>query len=153
VPSAEIEYGHFVSHARRDPNVLGVVLAGSRGVGAFITPQSDFDVYIVLAAPSLVDEYAERFPSSHGDAVEYIFASLESFRNYAMPGTPSRWNAYTFAHARPVTDKLAGGIADLIKLKTRPGPGDAAAFLGVVGQFEVNVSSSKSATISPTVQT
>jgi hypothetical protein len=58
--AAEGQYGQFLEHARRDPNIVGLVLAGSRGVGALVTPQSDFDAYIILADPSLVEEYAQR---------------------------------------------------------------------------------------------
>lgn len=122
---AVAQFTALVDHARSDPNVVGLILAGSRGKGAYVTPESDFDAYIVLADGALVSAYAERFVSAHGDPVEYLLCSLESFRAHALPGTPTRWNAYTFAHIRPLVDKLGGEIGRIAAAKARPGPGDA----------------------------
>jgi hypothetical protein len=126
---AEARFETFVRDAEEDPNIVGLVLAGSRGVGAYVTPESDFDAYVILADATRVDEYARRFPSQHGDAIEYLIVSLEGFRRHALPGAPDRANAYTFAHVEPLIDKLAGEIAQLTRQKALPGDGDAAAFL------------------------
>ena len=128
--AAEAQFAAFVRHAHGDPNIVGLLLAGSRGMGAYVTPESDYDAYVILSDPDLLDEYGERFPSSHGDPVEYILVSLESFRTHAMPGTSSRWNAYTFARVEPLIDKLGGEIARITAAKAQPGPDDAREFLG-----------------------
>lgn len=86
--AAEQKFAVLLDHARDDPNIVGLLLAGSRGKGGYVTPQSDYDAYVILREAGLLDEYAERFPSTHGDPVEYIVFSLESFRAHAMPGTP-----------------------------------------------------------------
>jgi hypothetical protein len=127
---AETRFAGLLRHARSDPNVVGLLLVGSRGIGAYVSPESDYDAYIVLEEDGLLDEYAERFPSAHGDPVEYILVSLESFRTHAMPGTPSRWDAYTFAHIEPLIDKLDGEIGRIASAKTLPGPNDARDFFG-----------------------
>ncbi len=68
--------------------------------------------------------------------MEYILVSLESFRTHALPGTSSRWNAYTFAHIEPLIDKLDGEIARIVKAKTLPGPEDSRKFLdGYLNQY------------------
>lgn len=127
---AKTEFAALLEHAHADPNVVGLLLAGSRGKGAYVTDESDYDAYVILNDGRLLDEYADRFPSAHGDPVEYILVSLESFRAHALPGSPSRWNAYTFAHIEPLIDKLDGEIGRIAAAKTIPGPDDARAFLG-----------------------
>jgi hypothetical protein len=130
VKPAELEFATLRDHARDDPNVVGLLLAGSRGLGAYVTAESDYDAYVILRDGGLLDDYAERFPSAHGDPVEYILFSLESFRAHALPGSSSRWNAYTFAHVEPLLDKLDGEIGRIVAAKTLPGPDDAREFLG-----------------------
>ena len=133
---AETQFAALLSHAHDDPNIVGLMLAGSRGMGAYVTPESDYDAYVILKDGHLLDKYAERFPSAHGDAVEYILVSLESFRAHALPGTSSRWNAYTFAHIDPLIDKLDGEIARIASAKTLPGPEDTREFLdGYINQY------------------
>ena len=134
--AAETQFAALLDHARMDPNIVGLLLAGSRGMRAYVTPESDYDAYVILREADLLDEYAERFPSAHGDPVEYILVSLESFRTHALPGTASRWNAYTFAHIEPLIDKLDGEIARIVKAKTLPGPEDPREFLdGYLNQY------------------
>jgi hypothetical protein len=87
---AEMQFAALLDHARDDPNIVGLLLTGSRGKGGYVTPESDFDAYVILREAEVLDEYAEQFPSVHGDPVEYILYSLESFRAHAMPGTSSR---------------------------------------------------------------
>lgn len=127
---AETQFAALLDHAHHDPNIVGLLLAGSRGKGGYVTPASDYDAYVILREGDLLDEYAERFPSAHGDPVEYILLSLESFRAHALPGTSTRWNAYTFAHIEPLIDKLDGEIGRIMSAKTLPGPEDARNFLG-----------------------
>ncbi len=107
---AERQFAGLLDHARTDPNIVGLLLTGSRGLGAYVTEKSDFDAYVILGDAGLLEQYAERFPSAHGDPVEYILFSLGNFRAHALPGTASRWNAYTFAHIEPLIDKLDGEI-------------------------------------------
>ena len=133
---AKTEFAVLVDRAHADPNIVGLLLAGSRGRGAYITDESDYDTYVILGDGRWLDEYADRFPSAHGDAVEYILLLLESFRAHALPGSPSRWNAYTFAHIEPLIDKVDGEIARIAAAKTLPGPEDTRAFLdGYINQF------------------
>lgn len=65
--AAELEFAALVDQARGDPNILGLLLTGSRGLGGYVTPESDYDAYLILREADLLDEYAGRFPSTHGD--------------------------------------------------------------------------------------
>jgi predicted nucleotidyltransferase len=119
-----VSFESFLDEARDDANVLGVVLVGSRGKGAQVTDASDVDAWVVVGDPGRFGRH-----SRHGDPVEYIVASLESFRRYALPGEPSRWDAYSFSHVEPLIDKLDGEIARLVREKAVAAPGAAADFL------------------------
>jgi hypothetical protein len=129
VEPAETQFAALVADGRDDPNIVGLLLAGSRGLGDYVRAESDYDAYVILREDDLLAAYRERYPSAHGDAVEYILLSLDEFRTHATPGTPSRWNAYTFAHIEPLIDKLDGEVARIASAKALPGPGDAGEFL------------------------
>jgi hypothetical protein len=127
VAAAELEFDRVLEAARADARVLGLLLGGSRGKDpAYVTEHSDYDVYLIVADQTARDEYARRFPSSHGDPVEVILATLDSFRSHALPGSGSEWNAYTFAHVTPLIDRLDGEIACLTEEKARRDPATAA---------------------------
>ena len=38
----------LLDEAKQDDNVIGVVVFGSRGKGAFVTEASDWDVFVVV---------------------------------------------------------------------------------------------------------
>jgi hypothetical protein len=133
---AETQFAALLNHAHNDPNIVGLLLAGSRGMGALVTPESDYDAYVILRDADLLEEYGERFSSAHGDPVEYVLFGLESFRAHALPGTATRWNAYTFAHIDPLIDKLGGEIARIAATKALRGPEEDREFLdGYINQY------------------
>jgi hypothetical protein len=125
--AADSVFEGLLDAARADSRVVGVVLGGSRGKDvSYVTDRSDYDVYVVVSDASTVDEYAERFPTGHGDPVEVILVTLNSFREHALPGSGTEWNAYTFAHVTPLLDKLDGEVAEIVAEKSRRDPASAA---------------------------
>jgi predicted nucleotidyltransferase len=106
-------YAELRALARRDPNVVGLFLGGSRGKG-LATEYSDYDVYLIVAKK--VGEYRRRFPLRHGDDPEVIVLSLAEFRRHAAIGSELEWNRYTFAHVRAELDKT-GEIQQLLDEK------------------------------------
>jgi hypothetical protein len=102
---------------------VGVVLDGSRGAGVpeFVTPKSDYDVYIVLR------EASDRYPFTYGARIEMISQPLEEFRTHGLPGSGSRseWNRPTFLHVRVEIDKLDGEIRRLVDEKAQLRPDEA----------------------------
>jgi hypothetical protein len=100
---------------------VGVVLDGSRGaeVPEFVTPDSDYDVYIVLR------EAGDRYPYTHGARIEMISQPLDEFRTHGLPGSGSEWNRPTFLHARVEIDKLGGEIQRLVDEKAQLRPDEA----------------------------
>jgi predicted nucleotidyltransferase len=106
-------YAELRALARRDPNVVGLFLGGSRGKG-LATERSDYDVYLIVDRK--VGEYRRRFPLRHGDDPEVIVMSLAEFRRHAAVGSELEWNRYTFAHVTAEIDKT-GEIQALLEEK------------------------------------
>lgn len=46
--SGSTEIGELLREAEADPDVVGVVLGGSRGKDALVTNLSDHDVYVIV---------------------------------------------------------------------------------------------------------
>ena len=108
-------YRELLDACERDPNVVGLVLGGSRGKRAYVDDRSDYDVYIIVGDSA--DEYRRRFAFRRGDPVEGTVFSVDEFRAHAAIGSPSEWNRYTFAHVEPELDKLDGEIAAIVEEK------------------------------------
>jgi hypothetical protein len=97
-----LTFEEVVARARTDERVVGLFLGGSRGKGAQVRADSDYDVRIVGDAPELV--------TPRGLHVEVAVMPLERFRSYP------EWDRYTLAHTQPVLDKT-GEIQQVIDEK------------------------------------
>jgi predicted nucleotidyltransferase len=106
-------YAELRALARRDPNVVGLFLGGSRGKG-MAKEDSDYDVYLIVARK--VGEYRRKFPLRHGDDPEVIVLSLAEFKRHAAVGSELEWNRYNFAHVRAELDKT-GEVQQLLDEK------------------------------------
>lgn len=103
----------LVGAARGDDNVLGLVIGGSRGQGAYVTDASDWDVYVVVREPPA------NWRFERGGHIEAVLLTLEGLRQ-----TPD-WNRYTFAHVQPLLDKTGGEIAEIVAELGRRDPATA----------------------------
>ena len=101
---SDLTFEGVVERARADERVVGLYLGGSRGKGANVRPDSDYDVRIVGDAPDLA--------TARGAHVEVAVMPLERFRNYP------EWDRYTLAHTQPVVDKT-GELQRVIEEKGR----------------------------------
>lgn len=102
----------LLAEARDDENVVGIVVFGSRGKGAFVTERSDWDVFVV------VREHRGERPFVHGSAVETVEVTPDELRN--LPA----WNRYSLAWLEPQLDKT-GEVAAAMKDATRVDPAGA----------------------------
>lgn len=109
-------YKDLVHHARTDDNVVGLILAGSRGAGIFVTDQSDFDTYVILRSPD------DGWRAGHGAPVEVWPMTLDEFRRHALVGEPDAWNRPTFLYMRVEIDRVEGAISQLVEQKARLTP-------------------------------
>jgi nucleotidyltransferase-like protein len=103
----------LLDEARQDDNVIGVVVFGSRGKGAFVTEASDWDVFVV------VHEVRGDRPLRHGDVFETVELTLDQLRN--LP----EWNRYSVAWVQPQLDKT-GEVAGALREATTVDPATAA---------------------------
>jgi hypothetical protein len=114
-----VTYEALVALARDDPNVLGLVLTGSRGAGAHVRDESDWDVRLVVR-DDVVDEYRSRLATPHGSWVEVVVLSRTGLERAGEPGTESAWDRPSYIHAQVVVDK--GGIAEIVDAKRTLAP-------------------------------
>lgn len=123
----EGRYRELLERAEADPNVVGIVVFGSRGAGAFVTADSDVDAFVIVdGAESLAYPYA----TNHGDPVEVWPIALEKFRVHALPDGPDEWNRPAFLTARVDFDRLDGEIGRIVERKRRLDPEEATALAG-----------------------
>ena len=102
----------LLEEARADDNVVGVVLFGSRGRGAFVTEQSDWDVFVV------VRENRDERPFVHGARLETVEVTVDELRS------PPAWNRYALAWLEPQLDKT-GEVAAAMREAVRVDPASA----------------------------
>jgi hypothetical protein len=104
-------FREILVRAGADPNVLGLVLFGSRGAGLFVTERSDYDAFVVLQRMDAT------WDTAHGEPVELVPIAADDFDAYALAGSPWAWNRPSFLRARVVLDRLDGGIARAVARK------------------------------------
>jgi nucleotidyltransferase-like protein len=88
-------FAALLEEARRDDNVIGLVVFGSRGRGAYVEAESDWDVFVVVR-----EKRGER-PFHHGARVETVEVTLDDLRNQP------HWNRYSLAWVGPQLDKTS----------------------------------------------
>jgi predicted nucleotidyltransferase len=110
------EYAAVLGRAQTDPEVIGVVVFGSRAAGPFATATSDVDCFIVLADDAIDPD---RWHTNHGDPVEIWAIQLAAFGDHALPGSGTEWNRPAFLRARVDLDRLDGEIERIVERKRR----------------------------------
>jgi predicted nucleotidyltransferase len=104
----------LLAEAREDDNVIGLVVFGSRGKGAYVDEdRSDWDVFVVVR-----ERRGDR-PFRHGDRLELVELTLDELRNQPA------WNRYSLAWVEPQLDKT-GEVADALRDAVRVDPATAA---------------------------
>jgi hypothetical protein len=108
--AAEEPYAELVADTTSDEKVVGLVLGGSRGKRALVTPGSDYDAYVIVSDETAAASWRERLPTRRGGRVEATVFTLDEFRAHALPGSDTAWNRYSFAHVEVELDRLSGEI-------------------------------------------
>ncbi|MER7521079.1 hypothetical protein [Streptomyces sp. NPDC126499] len=108
-----LTYQAFVDLATADPDVVGLVLKGSRAHEGMTTEHSDHDLYVVLADDAKTD--LTRFAGHRTPELDLVLVSLDEFRAAGLPG----FERYALARARVVLDRLDGAIAGILAGKAR----------------------------------
>ena len=102
----------LLEEARGDDNVVGVVLFGSRGRGAFVTDASDWDVFVVVR-----ERRGDR-PFVHGARLETVEVTVDELRSRP------EYDRYALAWLEPQLDKT-GEIAEALRDAVRVEPASA----------------------------
>jgi hypothetical protein len=108
---SNLTFEELLEQARADDRVIGLFLGGSRGKGANVRPDSDYDVRILGDAEDL--------ETARGSPVEVAVMTLAEFRDYP------EWDRYTLTYTRALIDRT-GEIQRLIDEKGRLSAAEAA---------------------------
>jgi hypothetical protein len=108
-------YERLLEIADEDARILGVILSGSRGRGTAVS-DSDWDCYAIVSDGSSEDLRASLDATADG-GLDVSVLALSEFERYAAPYTAEDWEAYAFAHAPVVLDRLGGRIAQIASRK------------------------------------
>jgi len=113
--SGKEQYLALLRSARQDPNIVGLILTGSRAAGP-VTRFSDYDVRVIVK-DRVVNRYTRRFPR-RSSGLDVAVGGERGFAGHAALGSPMEWDGYAFAHAKVLLDR-SGRIARLSKEKGR----------------------------------
>lgn len=100
----------FLTQLRREPEVWGCLLLGSRGK-QFHRPTSDYDLTVVVADGQR-QALSRRLEPADGKDLDIVFISMAEFRDYAAWGSDSQWDRYDFAHYHVLWDPH--GVVDAL---------------------------------------
>lgn len=119
--TAAAEFDAYVRRAEADPEVVGLLLMGSRGFEALVGDDSDYDLLVIVDGP------LQPWATEHGSSVETWPMTLERFAAQGLPGSPDWWNRPAFLGVRVVLDRTGGEIGRLVERKRVLAPDEAAA--------------------------
>jgi len=101
----------FLAYAAEERRILGVVLTGSRGRGALVHEQSDWDVRVLVGDEER--EFASSLDTPHGSPIEVTAMSVSDF------ASGPDWDRYSYARTRVLLDKLGGEVQRLVDRRGR----------------------------------
>ncbi|AQU65501.1 hypothetical protein [Streptomyces niveus] len=130
-PPASAEFTDFVARASASPDVVGLVLSGSRARQGMATARSDHDVYVITADRATASTTASTTTTPttspaappavvegrRSPALDVMPLSLSAFRAHGLPGDAHAWDRYAFAHCTVLLDRLDGTITQLVQEK------------------------------------
>ncbi|MEM7533075.1 MAG: hypothetical protein AAF639_12920 [Chloroflexota bacterium] len=109
-------YTDLQTIAQHDPNILALILVGSRGRD-FAHTDSDWDCQMIVV-DDVLDVYRQRFANLPAE-IELSIDTLDGFRDHAAWGNEMAWDRYTWAHITPEIDKTDSVLQPIIDEKSR----------------------------------
>lgn len=100
---SEQQFKQLIDDARKDPNIIGFFLTGSRGKG-FETENSDYDPYMIVK-DSIAKVYKKKYGNMKFGNIHLAILSLSEFKKYASWGSHSAGDRYDFTHVKLFIDK------------------------------------------------
>jgi predicted nucleotidyltransferase len=96
-------FNEFVEEAKKDPNVIGLFLTGSRGKG-LATKYSDYDIGVIVKE-NVVNVYKKKYQKKTKPPFGFSVASLSDFKKHAEIGSPFEWDRPSYTHVKAIIDK------------------------------------------------
>lgn len=109
-------FEQITEESKTDPNILGLVLGGSRGKG-FYKEYSDYD-FLVVVKEDVIKEYKEKFEEYNKiKGIDCGVKTIKEFEEHAEIGTEYEWDRYNYAHVQAIIDKTNGELQKIIDEK------------------------------------
>lgn len=108
------DYEKILKDAQENPDILGLILLGSRGKG-FENEHSDYDMRMIVK-DEVVSAIRDKYESHHLENVDLEVSSLSDFKEYAKFGDINSWDRYDFTHTKILIDKT-DLLSELVKEK------------------------------------
>lgn len=101
----KIIFKKIVEEAKKDSNILGLYLSGSRGKGKE-TKYSDYDVELVVK-DNIKDEYVKKYQEIQKSlkGISFCVYSMSEFKTHADIGTKFEWDRPSFTYVKAIIDK------------------------------------------------
>lgn len=109
---AKEAYEAYLQKAKSDDRIIGIILAGGRGKGAF-SENSDYDVILVTTDEGF-ESVKKDYPKT--EYIDSLPHAISEFREHAKTGTRTQYDKYTFTHNTAILDKT-GEMQKLIDEK------------------------------------
>ena len=109
--NAELIFNEIFSRAKKDRNIIGFFLGGSRGKG-LSREYSDYDIYIIVK-DEVAGNYKMEYPKNRYKGLDLMVYSLSEFKNLYYWGSPEQFGRYSFAHVTALIDK-SGKIQEIL---------------------------------------
>ena len=100
---ADERFKQLFEDAKKDENIIGFFLGGSRAKG-LENEFSDYDVYIIVK-DSKLKEYKRKYPFEKYKNMDLIVYSISEFKKHASWDGPENWARYSFAHLKVMINK------------------------------------------------
>ncbi len=113
---SDVVFATFLMEVRNDPNILGLVLLGSRGKG-FYKEYSDYDFQLIVKDET-IDKYKEKMEEMNKhDDFDCSALTINEFEKYAEWGSEFAWARYSYSNVKALVDKTDGKIQNIINEK------------------------------------
>jgi predicted nucleotidyltransferase len=108
-------YEKILLESQENPDIVGLILLGSRGKG-FENEYSDYDLSMIVRDDAL-RTIQKQYDALTFENVDLNIISFDGFKRYAnWDSDPEWWDRYDYAHTKILVDKT-GELPDVIKGK------------------------------------
>ncbi len=109
-------FKQITEESKTDPNIIGLILGGSRGKG-FSKEHSDYDFFLVVKE-DVLQEYKEKYEKyDEITGIDCGVRTKKELEEYAEIGSAFEWDRYNFAYVQALTDKTNGELQKIIDEK------------------------------------